>query len=232
MTPNVVFVHGAWADGSGWNKIIQPLQEAGYNVTSVQLPLTDGATDVATLRSVLAEQPGPTLVVAHSYGGWVTTALGEDAPNVAGIVYVAAFGPDEGETPAAFAALDPQPPGLAALHPDAAGMLWLDPEGFVTGFASGVDPVEAKVLSAGQKPVAAATLLSEEPLGTPAWKSVPTWYLVAESDQIIPPEAQQLFAGRMGAETSTVASGHLPMISHPDVVTDLVLSAAQSLAEA
>jgi len=230
MKPTILFVHGAWADGSGWSKQIAPLQADGYNVIAAQLPLTDAAQDVATVRSILAEQAGPVLIVAHSYGGWVTSALGADAPNLAGIVFVAAFGPDEGETPAAFAALDPQPPGLAALHPDAAGMLWLDPAGFVTGFASGVDPAEAAVLAATQKPVAAATLLSEEPLGTPAWKSVPTWYLVAEEDQIIPAEAQQQFAGRMGATTSSVKSGHLPFISHPKVVTNLVRTAAEAIA--
>lgn len=229
MKPTILFVHGAWADGSGWSKQIAPLQADGYTVIAAQLPLTDAAQDVATVRSILEAQTGPTLIVAHSYGGWVTSALGPDAPNLAGIVFVAAFGPDEGETPAAFAALDPQPPGLAALHPDAAGMLWLEPEGFVTGFASGVDPAEAWVLAATQKPVAAATLLSEEPLGAPSWTSVPTWYLVAEEDQIIPAEAQQLFAGRMGATTSSVKSGHLPFISHPDVVTDLVRTAATAI---
>lgn len=230
--PTIVLVHGAWADGSSWGRIIPPLLDAGYDVTAVQLPLTSEAADVATLRSVMESQPGPTLVVAHSYGGWVTTALGPDAPNLAGIVYVAAFAPDEGESPSSFAKLEPQPAGLAALRPDAAGNLWLDREGFLTGFADGVETDEARLLAAVQKPVAAATLLSETPAGPPAWAAVPTWYLIAEKDQIIPPQAQELFAARMGATTSTVDTGHLPMFVKPTVVTDLVLSAASSLAEA
>ena len=213
----------------GWSKQIAPLQDEGYHVIAAQLPLTDAAQDVATVRAILEAQTGPTLIVAHSYGGWVTTALGPDAPNLAGIVYVAAFGPDEGESPAALLGSGPQPPGLAALRPSADGMLWLDPEGFVTGFASGVDPAEARVLAATQKPVAAATFGSTEPLGPPAWKGVPTWYLVATQDQIIPPQAQELFAQRMGATTSSVDSGHLPFISHPDVVTDLVREAATAI---
>lgn len=227
--PTILFVHGAWADGSGWSKQIAPLQDDGYHVIAAQLPLTDAAQDVATVRAILEAQTGPTLIVAHSYGGWVTSALGPDAPNLAGIVYVAAFGPDEGESPAALLGSGPQPPGLAALRPSADGMLWLDPEGFVTGFASGVDPAEARVLAATQKPVAAATFGSTEPLGPPAWKGVPTWYLVATQDQIIPPPAQELFAQRMGATTSSVDSGHLPFISHPEVVTDLVREAATSV---
>ena len=145
------------------------------------------------MRSILEAQAGPTLIVAHSYGGWVTSALGPDAPNLAGIVYVAAFGPDEGETPAGVRGASTRSRRASPRStPIAAGMLWLDPEGFVTGFASGVDPAEAAVLAATQKPVAAATLLSEEPLGAPAWKSRArrgTWS--ARRTRSSPPQAQR-----------------------------------------
>ena len=159
--PNIVLVHGAWADGSSWSKVIGPLQEAGYNVTAVQIPLTSIEDDVATVRNVLTNQTGPTILVAHSYGGAVITELGADAPNVVGLVYIAAFAPDEGETAKGLTSAEPAPAGVAAIRPDAAGNLWLDPAGFLQWFAPDVDPAEAKVMAAVQKPIAASTFLSE-----------------------------------------------------------------------
>ena len=226
--PRIVLVHGAFADGSSWAAVVERLQAAGYTVTAVQLPLTSLADDVARTRAVLAAQPGPTILVAHSFGGVVVTALGTDAPNVVGLVYVAAFAPDEGETLHALASAEPQPPGAAAFRPDATGFVWLDPDGFVQFFAPDVDPAQARVMAAVQKPIAISNILSAEPLGPPAWRTLPSWYLVAENDQIIPPAAQRLMAGRAKATTSSVASSHVAMISHPDVVVGLIETAAKA----
>ena len=227
--PNIVLVHGAWADASSWNAVIQTLQADGYTVNAPQIALESLDDDVARVREVLALQTGPTLLVAHSFGGAVITALGADAPNVVGLVYKSAFAPDEGETMKALTSGDPQPPSVVAFRPDAQGNLWLDPAGFVQYFASDVDPVQAQVMAAVQKPIAASEILSEEPFGAPAWKSFPTWYLISDGDQMIPTPAQQFFAQRMGATVETISGSHVLMVSHPNEVTAFIESAAQSI---
>jgi pimeloyl-ACP methyl ester carboxylesterase len=227
--PNIVLVHGLWADGGSWADVIAPLQADGYNVRAVQLPLTSVEADVAVVRNVLAIQPGPTLLVAHSFGGYVISALGPDAPNVAGLVYVAAFGPDEGESPQALANAEPAPPGAAAFRPDEAGNIWLDPAGFLEFFMPDVDPARARVFEASQKPVAGATFADDEPLGEPTWRTVPSWFLVTTQDQIVPPDAQRFFAQRMGATTSEVDAGHVVYVSQPQVVVDLIRTAAAAV---
>jgi pimeloyl-ACP methyl ester carboxylesterase len=224
--PNVVLVHGAWADGSSWSGVIERLQTDGYHVTAVQLPLTGVDADAAVVREVLAAQSGPTILVGHSYGGAVITALGTDAPNVVGLVYVAAFAPDEGETLKALTSAGTPPAGVAAIRPDAQGNLWLDPDGFVEYFAPDLDPMEARMLAAVQHPIAASAFQSDQPFGPPTWKTVPSWYLVATDDQMIPPDAERFFAQRMGATTSEIASSHVAMLSHPDVVAQLIETAA------
>src|SRR5437762_12639209 len=143
---NIVLVHGAWADGSSWSAVIERLQAAGYNVTAPQFPLTALAADVARLRQVLARQNGPTIVVGHSYGGQIMTALGTDAPNVVGLVYIAAFGLDQGESLGARLSQGPTPPALAPLFTDSRGFGWLPEDDFVKHFAADVDPVRAKVM--------------------------------------------------------------------------------------
>lgn len=225
---NVVLVHGAWADGSSWSGVIERLQKAGYTVTAVQLDLTSLANDVARVRQVLSAQTSPTILVAHSFGGAVVTGLGKDAPHVVGLVYVSGFAPDEGETMKALITGGPQQAGAAAIRPDAQGFIWLDRDGFVQYFAPDVDPAQARVLAAVQKPIAASSFLGEEPFGEPAWKSLPSWYLVTEQDQMIPPDAQRFMAQRTGATISSVASSHVSMISHPDVVANLIIQVAES----
>ncbi len=225
---NIVLVHGAWADGSCWSGVIERLQEADYNVTAVQMPLSSLNDDVTRVWEVLDIQTGPTLLVGHSYGGAVITQLGEDHPNVVGLVYVAAFVPDKGETAKQLVTAEPQPPGAQAFRPDEEGYVWLDRDGFVKFFAPDVDRTQARVLSAVQKPIAASDILSDEPFGEPAWKSLPSWYLISEEDQIIPPQAQHLMAQRAGATISTVASSHVPMISHPEVVAKLIKDVAMA----
>ena len=225
---NIVLVHGAWADGSSWSAVIERLQADGYTVTAPQFLLAALADDVARLRQVLARQSGPTLVVGHSYGGQIMTALGTDAPNVVGLVYIAAFGLDEGESIGALLAQQPPGPALAHLDIDQQGFAWLPEDDFVNHFAADVDPVKAKVMVAVQQPLAGSALGEE--VSIPAWKSLPTWYLVADEDQAIPPDAERLFAQRMGATTVEVATNHVAMVSHPDDVAQLVKTAAETLA--
>jgi pimeloyl-ACP methyl ester carboxylesterase len=223
--PNIVLVHGAWADGSCWSAAIESLQASGYNVTAPQFPETSLADDVARLRHVLARQSGPTIVAGHSYGGQIATALGIDAPNVAGLVYIAAFGLDEGESLGALLGGGPPTPSLAHLIVDEQGFGWVPEEDFVNHFAADVDPVTARVLYAVQQPLSMSTF--EDVMGVPAWRSLPSWYLVATNDEAIPPDAERMFAQRMGATTVEVSSGHLAMVSHPDEVVKLIKAAAE-----
>jgi pimeloyl-ACP methyl ester carboxylesterase len=222
--PNVVLVHGAWADGSSWSAVIEALQANGFTVTAPQFPETSLAADVARLRQVLRRQDGPTVVVGHSYGGQIITALGTDAPNVVALVYIAAFGLSEGESLGALLGGGPPSPALAHLIVDEQGFGWLPEDDFVGHFAAGVDPVKARVLFAVQQGLSMTTF--EDVMGSPAWKSRPTSYLVAKNDQAIPPDAERMFAKRMGADTVEVAAGHLAMVSHPGEVVTLIEAAA------
>jgi pimeloyl-ACP methyl ester carboxylesterase len=228
--PNVVLIHGAFADGSSWSAVIEDLQAKGYEVTAPQFPLTSLANDLARLRQVLAWLDGPTIVVGHSYGGQIITALGADTANVVGLVYVAAFGLDEGESIAALGGDAPPAPALANLIVDEQGFGRLPEDDFVGHFAADVDPVKAKVMHAAQQPVAMSVF--EDVMGTPAWKSLPSWYLVAANDEAIAPDAERMFAKRMGAETVEVASSHVAMVSHPDAVVELIEAAAKQAAGA
>ncbi len=223
--PNIVLVHGAWADGSSWSAVIERLQADGYHVTAPQFPMTTLADNVARLREALDLQNGPTIVAGHSYGGQIMTALGTNAPNVVGLVYIAAFGLDEGESIGALLSQGPVTPALAHLSIDKQGFAWLSEDDFVNHFAADVDPAKAKVMYAVQQALAASAL--GDVMGLPAWKSLPTWYLVAADDQAIPPDAERQFARRMGATTVEVPSSHVAMVSHPDDVVKLIETAAQ-----
>ena len=224
--PNIVLVHGAWADGSSWSAVIERLQADGYHVTAPQFPMTALADDVARLRQVLELQDGPTIVVGHSYGGQIMTALGTDAPNVVGLVYIAAFGLDEGESLGALLSQGPVTPALAHLFTDKQGFAWLSEDDFVNHFAADVDPVKARVMYAVQQALAASAFT--DVMGAPAWKSLPSWYLVATDDQAIPPDAERQFATRMGATTVEVPSSHVAMVSHPGDVAQLIETAAEA----
>jgi pimeloyl-ACP methyl ester carboxylesterase len=225
--PNVVLVHGAGVDGSCWGGVIERLQADGFNVRAPQFPLSSLADDVARLRQVLEIQDGPTLVVGHSYGGQIMTALGADTPNVVGLVYIAAFGLDEGETLGALLSQGPVMPALAHLFTDGHGFNWLSKDDFVNHFAADVDPTRARVLYAVQQPLTGSAV--GEVMGSPAWKSLPSWYLVAQNDEALPPDAERRFAARMGAATVEVPSSHLPMVSHPTEVADLIEEAANAV---
>jgi pimeloyl-ACP methyl ester carboxylesterase len=223
--PNIVLVHGAWADGSSWSAVTERLQAEDYSVTAPQFPMTGLADDVARLREVLALQSGPTVVAGHSYGGQIMTALGTDAPNVVGLVYIAAFGLDEGESLGALLAQGPPTPALVHLFIDERGFAWLTEDDFVNHFAADVDAVKAKAMYAAQQPLSAAAF--NDVMGVPAWKSLPSWYLVAQSDQALPPDAERQFAERMGATTVEVPKSHVPMVSRPDDVVKLIETAAE-----
>jgi pimeloyl-ACP methyl ester carboxylesterase len=227
VQPNIVLVHGAWADGSCWSAVIERLQADGYHVSAPQFPESSLAADVARLRQVLHRQDGPTIVVGHSYGGQIITALGPDAPNAVGLVYIAAFGLDEGESIGALLAQGPATPALAHLDIDAQGFAWLPEEDFVKHFAADVDPAKARVMHAVQQALSASTL--EDVMGVPAWKSLPAWFLVATADEAIPPAAERQFAARMGATTIEVPSSHVAMVSHPDEVAQLIETAAKAV---
>jgi len=224
--PNIVLVHGAWADGSSWSSVIERLQADGYHVTAPQFPLTSLAADVDRLRHVLTLQDGPTVIVGHSYGGLVMSALGTDAPNVVGLVYIAAFGIDEGESLGGLLAQGPPTPALAHQVVDDEGLVWLSEDDFVNHFAADVDPVKAKVLYAAQQPLSVSAL--GDVMAVPAWKSLPSWYMIAQDDQALPPAVQRMFADRMGATTAEVRSGHLAMVSHPAEVAKLTETAAEA----
>jgi pimeloyl-ACP methyl ester carboxylesterase len=224
--PNIVLVHGAWADGSCWSPVIERLQRAGYKVTAPQFPESSLALDVARLREVLELQDGPTIVAAHSYGGQIMTALGAEAPNVVALVYIAAFGLEEGESIGALLSGGPPTAALAHLNVDGQGFAWVPENDFVNHFAADVDPVQARIMHAVQQPLSMTTF--GDVMGVPAWRSLPSWYMVAANDEAIPPDAERSFARRMGATTIEVSTSHVAMVSHPDEVVALIESAVKA----
>jgi pimeloyl-ACP methyl ester carboxylesterase len=224
--PNIVLAHGAWADGSSWSAVIEHLQADGYSVTAPQFSMTRLADDVARLRHVLTRQNGPTLLAGHSYGCQIITALGTDTPNVVGLVYIAGFGLDEGESIGGLL-MGPPSPGLAHLDVDQLGFAWMPEDDFVNHFAAEVDPVKAKVMFAVQQPLHWSSL--EEVMGVPAWKSLPSWFLIADGDQVIPPDAQRQWAPRMGATTVEISTNHVAMVTRPDEVLQLIKTAAEAV---
>jgi len=227
--PTIVLVHGAFADGSSWSKIIPVLEKAGYNVIAVQNPLTAFADDVATTRRVIDAQSGPVVVVGHSYGGAVMTNAATGAPNVKALVYVAAFGPDENESVGPL--LEKYPTKLGtSLVPDSAGFLYIDRAKFNEIFAADLPDTERSVLAAAQKPIHSA--IFGQVFGKPAWKDIPSWFLVANQDQVINPDLERMFAKRMGATTREVNTSHVPFLSKPAAVIEMIEEAAKVTLEA
>jgi pimeloyl-ACP methyl ester carboxylesterase len=219
---NVVLVHGAWADGSSWDEVIPRLQAAGLKVTSVQNPLTSLADSVAATRRALAQQDGPTVLVAHSWGGTVISEVGTD-PKVSGLVYVAARAPDAGEDFVALSGKFPTGAVRAGIQQQD-GFTKLSEESFLKYFANGVEPKEAEVLYAEQEPTAAA--LFGERTTAAAWHSKPSWYAVSKLDQTINPDLERFLAKRMNATTVELNAGHLSLVSRPREIADLILAAA------
>jgi pimeloyl-ACP methyl ester carboxylesterase len=219
----IILVHGGWADGSSWGKVITTLKNAGHRVIAVQLPLHNSADDIATVKRAIELAGGPVLLVGHSYGGFVITNAGSNNPNVTGLVYVAAFAPDEGEALGTFVTPDKLPPGI--LIADSAGLTYLNPDMFHDAFAQDVNTTEADIMAIAQKPFNQS--IFTEPSGPPAWKQLKTWYQVSDSDRMIPPDTQRMFAQRMNATTITIDASHSSYVSHPDEIAQLILNATQ-----
>ena len=222
-TPNIILVHGAWADGSSWSKVIPILKNAGYRVIAVQLPLHSLADDVATVKRAIELFGGPTILVGHSYGGFVITNAAYNNPIVTGLVYIAAFVPDEGESLSNFVDPSKLPQGLLVF--DSGGFGYINPEMFPQAFAQDVNSTEAKIMATVQKPINQSVL--GEKSGPPAWKHLPTWYQVSESDHMIPPDAERQFANRINATTISINSSHASLVSHPDEIAQFILNATR-----
>ena len=224
---SVLLVHGAWADGSSWNQIITNLSADGYNVTAVQLPLTSLSDDVATIQRALARQAGKTLLVAHSYGGVVITQAGND-PKVSGLVYVAAYAPDNGESAVDLNGQAAATPIMKDLMLDANGYLTLTATGVAADFAPDLTPGEQTTIAATQGPISAPNGLGAK-VSQVAWKTLPSWYVVSSNDRVIAPALELSMAKRMNATTITLQSGHLALISHAAEVSAFIEKAASSL---
>ena len=221
---NVVLVHGAWADGSGWKAVYDLLVADGYTVAIVQNPLTSLADDVAAVDRVLARMDGPTILVGHSYGGSVITEAGDD-PKVAGLVYVAAFAPDFGESTFGLLAGGPQPP----IEVSADGFAFFQRDAFIAAFASGLDPAFAAFLADVQVPISVENA-GAAPLSVAAWHDKPSWYVVATDDHIIPPDAQRQMAARAGATViEHPGAGHIAFVVDPQITADAIMQAAAAV---
>ena len=218
----IILVHGGWADGSSWGKVITTLKNAGHRVIAVQLPLHNSADDIATVKRAIELAGGPVLLVGHSYGGFVITNAGSNNPNVTGLVYVAAFAPDEGQSLGTFVTPAMLPPGI--LIADSAGLTYINPDMFHDAFAQDVNTTEADIMAIAQKPFNQS--IFTEPSGPPAWKQLKTWYQVSDSDHMIPPDTQRMFAQRMNATTISIDTSHASYIAHPDEIAQLILDAA------
>ena len=219
---NVVLVHGAWADGSSWAEVIARLQEAGLHVIAVQNPLTSLADSAAATRRALALQDGPTVLVAHSWGGTVISETGMD-PKVTALVYVAARAPDAGEDFVALSGKFPTMPVRAGVQ-ERDGFTNLSEEAFLKYFANGIANEKAEVLYAEQEPTAASLFGGRTTMA--AWRSKPSWYAVSKLDQTISPDLERFLAARMKATTVELEAGHLSLVSHPQEIADLILAAA------
>ena len=218
---NIVLVHGLFADGSCWSEVIARLQSAGLNPTSVQNPLTTLPEAVASVQRVLARQEGPTVLVGHSFSGMIVTEAGVH-PNVSALVYVAARAPDAGEDYAALASRFPAPPATAGIVFDG-DEGYLSETAFLRDFAGDLPEARARVLYAVQQPFRKALLAGET--SNAAWRSKPSFYAVSTEDRTINPDLERFMAKRMNAKTIEIKSSHLSMISHPDVITQLILEA-------
>lgn len=220
---NIVLVHGAFADGSSWSKVIPLLQANGFNVTSVQNPLTSFNDDVAATKRALAAQDGPVILVGHSYGGVVITEAGND-PKVAGLVYVAAFAPDAGQSIVEISKDFPKPIGLDKVVPQQDGFLLLSADGVATGFAQDLSKEEQALITSVQ-PQTHGSIFVAQPTQA-AWHSKPSWYIVATEDNMIAPEQEVSMAKQINAATTTLPSSHVVMLSHPKEVALIIADAA------
>jgi pimeloyl-ACP methyl ester carboxylesterase len=222
-----VLVHGAWADGSSWNKVTTALLQRGFKVVAAQLPLTSLSDDVTALRRVLDRQDAPIVLVGHSYGGAVITAAAAGNPKIKALVYVAAIVPDEGETVGEIFGRVVPHPDAPKLQPDGDGLLWVAANAFHDAIAQDASVEETTLMAATQKPIALKCL--GEPMTYPAWKEKPSWFLIAESDRMVSPDTQRYTAERMKSKIVSLPVDHFPMASHSSAVVGLISEAAASI---
>ncbi|QNA45884.1 alpha/beta fold hydrolase [Lacibacter sediminis] len=221
---NIVLVHGAFADGSGWEAVYKILTKQGYKVSVVGNPNTSLADDAAATKRVLDRQNGPAILVGHSYGGAIITEAGNH-PNVAGLVYIAAFAPDANETLLQLLQSGPPAPNSGFLPPDAAGFIWYDRSKYHSGFCADIPKEKADFMADSQIPVSASVFGAS--VSNPAWKNKPTWYIVATEDQTIPPDGERFMAKRMGAKVTEIKASHVVFMSQPKAVVDVIDIAAK-----
>ena len=218
----VVVVHGAWADGSSWQAIVGPLEDHGLNVIAAPIPLTSLSDDAAALKRTIARTQGPVILAGHAYAGAVIATANDE--RVKALVYVAALAPDEGESVAQVFYKDETHPKAPHLAPDADGFIWMPDEGFANAFAQNATHKQLALSKAVQRPISAKSI--QEPAPAPAWKTKPTWYLVAEEDRMINPKTQRFMAERMKATVRSFVVDHTPLLTAPDKVVDIILEAA------
>jgi pimeloyl-ACP methyl ester carboxylesterase len=224
--PTVVLVHGAWADGSSWSRVIADLHQAGIAVTAAPIPLTTLDDDVSAVKRAIDRTEGPVVLTGHAYAGGVIGATSH--PRIRALVYVAALAPDEGETVADVFYRNPPHPQAPELKPDDDGWIWLPTNAFAAAFAQHATAEEHAVLAAVQRPIAVACI--QQPVPRPGWKDLRTWYLMAEEDRMINPATQKFMADRMNAPTRSHTVDHAPLITRPEVVTEILSEAVQTVA--
>jgi len=222
---SIVLVHGAWADGSSWARIIMPLHSRGLKALAAPIPLTSLSDDIAALERALERIDGPVVLVAHAYAGAVIAASINE--RVRSLVFIAALTPDEGETVGEVFYREKPHPQTPQLAPDADGFVWLPDEAFGAAFCQHASPEQAALLAAVQRPIALACI--QEKAARPSWKAKPSWYLVAREDRMINPVTQLFLAQRMGAQIRSEAIDHTPLVTAPDLVVDMILQAAKAM---
>jgi pimeloyl-ACP methyl ester carboxylesterase len=220
----VIVVHGAWADGSSWQAVIGSLEKHGLNVIAAPIPLTSLSDDAAALKRTIARTQGPLIIAAHAYAGAVIATTNDK--RVKALVYIAALAPDEGETVAEVFYKDEPHSKAPQLAPDADGLIWMPDDGFANAFAQNATKEQISLSRAVQRPISVKCIQEQAPV--PAWKSTPTWYLLAEQDRMINPRTQHFMAERMKATTRSFAVDHTPLLTAPDKVADIILEAAQT----
>jgi pimeloyl-ACP methyl ester carboxylesterase len=225
VTENItaVVVHGAWADGSSWREVIPGLQREGVRVLAAPMPLTSLGDDVSALKRAMARTEGPVILAAHAYAGAVIAGVNDQ--RVKALVYIAALAPDEGETVAQVFYRDAPHPQAPKLAPDADGFIWMPDDGFRNAFAQHATADQIALSAAVQRPLAVKCI--QEPVPTPAWRSKPSWYLIAEEDRMINPKTQHFMAKRMGATTRSLVVDHTPLLSSPRKVVEIIMEAKE-----
>jgi pimeloyl-ACP methyl ester carboxylesterase len=221
---NIVLVHGAWADASSWNNVAHVLKRKGYHVTAVNIPLTSLAADAAATKAVIDAQDGPTVLVGHSWAGFVIGEVGND-PKVDALVYVSAFAPEKGESVASLSASGPPSEGVQAIRPDDKGFLYLDKTAFATVFGQDLPASESESLANAQLPINHTAF--DEPATVAAWHLKPSWFVVSDKDLILDPSAQKFFANRIKATTTIVEGGHDTLIAFPKQVAAAIEAASR-----